>query len=156
MLKLMKNVRNDSGGTAAPDGWTLSVAAAAPNDGRNFSNPGGSGAFQPVYANVGYVLSESTVPGYAGGSWQCDAGKLDGSTITLGYGDNTTCTITNDDQQAYITLKKVVNNLFGGTAQPDDFRLTLEGEPVGSGVAAPNSCRARTRAGETLPAGDHP
>ena len=35
---------------------------------------------------------------------------------------NKTCTLTNDDQQATITVVKVVNNDNGGTAAPDDFR----------------------------------
>jgi hypothetical protein len=78
-LKLVKNVVNNDGGTAVANSWTLSATAAAPNNGRNFSNAGGSGAFQTVFANAGYVLAETSVAGYAAGSWSCDGGSLVGS-----------------------------------------------------------------------------
>ena len=52
-------------------------------------------------------------------------------------GNDKTCTITNNDQQAYITVVKVVTNDNGGSAVPDDFDLTLEGNAVTSGVAVP-------------------
>ena len=38
-----------------------------------------------------------------------------------------------------VTVTKLVNNQHGGTAQPDDFQLTLGGDPVDSGVAVPVS-----------------
>jgi hypothetical protein len=50
-----------------------------------------------------------------------------GGTVTLDEGDDITCTITNDDQQAYISVVKVVTNDDGGSALPDDFSLMLEG-----------------------------
>jgi hypothetical protein len=96
-LKLVKNVTNNDGGTAVPNNWTLSATAPAPNDGRNFSNAGGSGAFQTVFAGAGYALAETAVAGYAAGSWSCDGGSLSGSTVTLSIGQNVTCTITNND-----------------------------------------------------------
>ncbi|MEN8172869.1 MAG: Ig-like domain-containing protein, partial [Chloroflexota bacterium] len=44
---------------------------------------------------------------------------------------------TNDDQQAYITVVKDVINNNGGSANPDDFLLTLDLGAVTSGVAVP-------------------
>jgi hypothetical protein len=96
-LKLVKVVDNGAKlDGAVPDDWTLSAAAVAPNDDRNFSNAGGTGAFTTVFANAGYELSESTVAGYqVKTDWSCDGGTQSGSTITLGLDDDVTCTITN-------------------------------------------------------------
>jgi hypothetical protein len=97
-LKLVKSVINNDGGTAVPNDWTLYATAAEPKDGRNFSNLGGSGVFKTVYANVAYTLTESTVPGYAQGTWICSGGNLVGNVLTLSEGQTgITCTITNDD-----------------------------------------------------------
>jgi hypothetical protein len=40
---------------------------------------------------------ESGPADYTPGSWSCDGGTQDGSTITLGLNDHVTCTINNDD-----------------------------------------------------------
>lgn len=134
-LKLVKVVDNDNGGNAVADDWTLSASAADPFDGRNFSNAGGSGVFETVFANQGYDLSETTLSGYTAGSWSCDGGTLLGSNVTLGEGDNVTCTITNNDVAPTLTLVKNVINDHGGDAQPDDFNLTIAGNAALSGVA---------------------
>ena len=123
-LKLVKTVTNDDGGTGVPNDWTLTAAAASPNDGRNFSNLGGSGTFVTVFANAGYDLSENNIPGYTAGSWSCDGGSLSGSTITLGLDDDVTCTINNDDDPPTLKLVKVVINDNGGTAVADNWTLS--------------------------------
>ena len=38
--------------------------------------------------------------------------------VTVALGENKTCTLTNNDQQAYITVVKVVTNDNGGSALP--------------------------------------
>ena len=58
-LKLVKNV---SGGSATPNSFTVAATAPVPNNGRNFSNLGGSGAFQNVFANATHTLSETGRP----------------------------------------------------------------------------------------------
>ena len=59
-LKLVKEVTNDDGGSGVPDDWTLSATAASPDDGRNFSNAGGSGSFETVFSNTVYDLAEAS------------------------------------------------------------------------------------------------
>src|SRR5207253_7940171 len=49
-------------------------------------------------------------------------------------GGHKSCTITNDDIAPTLTLTKVVNKTHGGTANPDDFKLTVGSSPVLSGV----------------------
>ncbi|HEY1409950.1 MAG TPA: hypothetical protein VF434_13490, partial [Promineifilum sp.] len=125
------------------DDWTLFAAAAAPNDGRNFSNPGGSGVFETVFANAGYDLSESAEPGYEAGPWNCDGGTLVGSTITLDEGDEVICTITNDDIAPTLTIVKAVNGSdpptwsFTGPAPFGMFTL-----PAGGGSKGPEDVMA--------------
>ncbi len=95
-LKLVKAV---DGGTAVADDWTLSASAAAPNDGQNFSNAGGSGTFNEVLAGASYALSESGGPtDYTAGSWSCsinEGATVAGGSITLSNGQSAACTITN-------------------------------------------------------------
>ncbi len=132
-LKLVKTVTKDDGGTAVPDDWTLSADAAAPNAGRNFNNPGGSGTFNNVFANAEYTLSESGPSGYTAGVWSCVGGTQAGNKITLGLGDQVTCTINNDDQPAHLKLVKAVVNDNGGTATADDWTLSADGPTPISG-----------------------
>ena len=68
---------------------------------------------------------------------------------TVALGESTTCTITNDDQHASLTLVKDVTNDNGGNAAPDDFLLTLGGDAGLSGVAVPVDPGTYTT-GETL------
>ena len=134
-LKLVKVVVNDNGGSATEAAWTLSASGPTP-----LSGPG------PVVesdVNAGtYNLSESGPGGYSTTGYDC------GSSVSLALGESKTCTITNDDQQAYVTVVKVVHNNHGGTAAPDDFSLTLNGNAVTSGVAVPVAPGTYT-AGET-------
>ncbi|MBK6761963.1 MAG: hypothetical protein IPG68_01170 [Micrococcales bacterium] len=58
-LKLVKKV---TGGDQAADAWTLSAAATAPLNDKNFSNLGGQGTFKSVYTAIEYTLGE-TGPG---------------------------------------------------------------------------------------------
>jgi hypothetical protein len=125
-LKLVKVVTNNDGGTAVADDWTLSATAGAPNAGRNFSNLGGSGVFQDVFAGVSYALAENPNPGtgYSStGEWSCTGGTLNGAknAVTVPLGASVTCTITNTDDTPQLKLVKVVN---GGSATAADFDLS--------------------------------
>ncbi|MDF1519210.1 MAG: hypothetical protein P1P73_01875, partial [Brevefilum sp.] len=133
-LKLVKVVNNNDGGDAVPNDWTLSATAEAPDDGHNFSNLGGSGVFETVYANVAYTLTESTVAGYTEGTWICTGGTLVGNVLTLVEGQTgVTCTITNDDVAPTLKLVKVVNNNDGGDAVPNDWTLSATAEAPDDG-----------------------
>src|SRR5437870_12151575 len=60
-------------------------------------------------------------------SW-CSVGvTLTANHITLGLGDEATCTITNNDKPPVLHLRKVVVNDNGGTASVSDFTLTANG-----------------------------
>ena len=66
-LKLVKKVE----GKAKADDWTLSAKAEKPDDDLDFSNKGGSGQFETVYAGTEYTLAESGPGGYSPSDWVC-------------------------------------------------------------------------------------
>jgi hypothetical protein len=87
-LTLVKHLAGD--GNASATDWTLSAKSG---DQVVLSGAGGASGDVPAGA---YGLSESTGPAnYDAGSWSCDGGKLDGSSVTLAAGESATCQITN-------------------------------------------------------------
>jgi hypothetical protein len=126
-LTLVKAVTNDDGGTAVPASFTLTLQGA---DGvhdtpQNYS----SGATPAVNANVVYTLDEQPLAGYASQGVTCAdaAGAPVPHPVSLDEGAVVTCTLTNDDGAATVTLTKVVINDNEGTLVAGDFALTLTG-----------------------------
>ncbi|MGI9187316.1 MAG: prealbumin-like fold domain-containing protein, partial [Gaiellales bacterium] len=123
-LHLRKVVVNDNGGTATTQDFTLTANGTGSNDLSGVS---------PVDSGAGllpdtWTLSETTMPGYTASAWVCiGGGTQNGSTITLGYSQSATCTITNDDVAPKLHLHKVVVNDNGGTATVANFTLTANG-----------------------------
>ncbi len=138
-LKIVKTVINDNGGTKVASDFQGKI------DGNNTA----WNVAQTVSAGS-HTASETNLPGYTAGVWGGDC-AADGS-VTLGLAENKTCTITNDDQQAYIIVDKTVINDNGGTAAPNDFLLTVDGNAVSDEVAYPVNPGVHT-AGETLLSG---
>jgi hypothetical protein len=103
-LTIIKVVVNNSGGTAQVSDFPLFYDSTAATSG------------VPNTVNAGsYVVSETNQPGYSATiSGDCDSS----GNVTVGVGESKSCTITNDDQAATITVVKVVNNTHGGTALP--------------------------------------
>ena len=132
-LTLEKNVV----GAAAPTDFTVSFNGPGNSDGS-----GAGSISQKGLAAGAYVLSESGGPkGYTAGAWSCDAGALEGSTVTLASGQSATCSITNTAEPGSLTLIKTVQNTHGGTATPEQWSLSFakgEGEPttVSSGTTS--------------------
>lgn len=129
-LHLRKVVVNDNGGDAVLGDFTLSANGIGDND-LSGTSPVDSGG--TLKADT-FTLSESTdVEGYSASDWVCVGGEQDGAEITLGIGEEATCTITNDDQPAKITLIKNVITDNGGIAGEDDFGLSAGGVAFNSG-----------------------
>ncbi|WP_170206131.1 prealbumin-like fold domain-containing protein [Klugiella xanthotipulae] len=121
-LTLVKNVANTSGGSAAASAWTLGFTGP-----QNGSGATGTSGVTSVTVPVGaYALSETGgASGYTASAWSCVGGSLAGSTVTVGLGQNVTCTITNTDQPATLTLVKVVSGgETGSTKTAADWTLT--------------------------------
>ncbi|MDL2341992.1 MAG: hypothetical protein QFB87_02865 [Patescibacteria group bacterium] len=132
-LTLVKHVTNDNGGANTADQWTLKAQHNADTPVINAAGaPSNSGTVAtttttPVTANTAYALTESGPTGYAPSSWGCTGGVLTNGVVTLGVGQNVTCTITNDDIAPKLTVTKVVNNDNGGTLDASNFPLSVMG-----------------------------
>ncbi len=123
ILTLIKQVINTNGGTALPQAFTLRVTGAN----TNIAKPG-SATGTPYSVLPGtYTVSEVTplVTGYnlVGFSGDCDAS----GTVVLQAGEAKTCTVTNADSPAHLTIRKVVVNTNGGTKRATDFSFIVNG-----------------------------
>jgi len=108
-----------------------------------------------------YALSETSVTGYTNTSITCSNSSGQVTSVTVGLGENVTCTFVNDDNAASLTLIKHVVNDNGGTASASDFTLNVSGSSPtpGSfqGAEAPGTSVALNagtyNVGETGPSG---
>lgn len=152
-LKLVKQVE----GNAPANAWTLTAQAAAPENDRNFSTPGGAGTFERVYAGTQYKLGESGPTGYTAGAWRCEdsAARVvqTGDTITLGKGDRVTCTISNVRDTGSLQITKEFNAQTSGFTGTFDIAYScVDGvDPVRSGTVTLAAGQTETVAG--LPTG---
>ncbi|WP_139187839.1 OmpA family protein [Pseudoxanthomonas sp. CF385] len=130
-LTLVKTVINDNGGTATISNFPLTATGPT-----TITGVSGSAAVTNASVNAGvYTLSEVTAAGYTAGSWSCTAGTLSGNQLTLANGQSASCSITNNDQAATLTLVKTVINDNGGTATISNFPLTATGPTTITGVS---------------------
>jgi hypothetical protein len=121
-LTLTKTVINDAGGTATLSDFQAHIGAT----------PVAWGVPQSVISGS-FTVTETVLPGYSVSAWSGDCAP-DG-TITLTIGDDKTCSVTNDDIAATVTLTKTVINDDGRAATIVDFQAYLGGVPVPWGVA---------------------
>jgi Prealbumin-like fold domain len=131
VLTLVKTITNDNGGSAVVASFPLTATGPT-----TITGVSGTGVVtsQPVSAGT-YVLSETTLAGYAAGSWSCTAGTLTGSSLVLAPGQTSTCTINNNDIAPILTLVKTITNDNGGTATVTSFPLTATGPTTITGVS---------------------
>lgn len=143
-LTVTKVVTNDNGGNNVIADFQL----FADNGTTEF--PMTSGSSTSMVADT-YTITETGISGYvASFSGDCDASGV----VTLNPGDNKTCTITNNDLPANITLIKSVINNNGGTATANSaWGLRIDGSivPNNTSVAVsantPHSINEDGRAG---------
>jgi hypothetical protein len=135
-LTLVKKVKNNYGGSTGASTWTLSATGTSGSfSGTGIPNADDTEATlgpKDVTANVEYTLDESTVTGYTKGTWTCygDVSSTNGK-ITLGFGQDDTCEITNNDQPATLIVKKHVVNDNGGYLHAGDFCFKVNsGNPI--------------------------
>ena len=119
-ITLIKNVIKDDGGNAAPNDFQLTI------DG----SPADSGVAYLLPADTDYTIDETQLSGYTfisiTGDPKCPVDL--GGTITLGEGDNITCTITNDDVGFNFTPDGgLLTSESGGS---DTFTVALDTKPI--------------------------
>ncbi|MGK2924644.1 MAG: DUF4215 domain-containing protein [Lysobacterales bacterium] len=123
-LTLVNTISNDNGGPVSdPNAFDLRIDGF--QVGHNVPNPVEIGDHQ---------VSAGSLPGYQTSVWggACDP---DGS-VTLALGQNATCTISNDDIPATLTVfKTIVNDDDGTQTNPNAFGLRVDGAGVQHGVA---------------------
>lgn len=131
-LTLVKTVVNNDGGTLEADDFPVFVNDDEVAWGTEISIPAGE-----------HAVSETQQPGYLAGPWGGDC-AADG-TLNAEVGGTYTCTITNDDLPAGLTIVKEV---LIGDLEPADFPLLITN---GDGVTQTVSSGQVT----TLPAGTY-
>lgn len=121
-LIVTKVVVNDDGGSLRVADFPLFV-----------DQTGVTSGVENVFGTGVHTVSETDKPGYVGTfSGDCYA---DG-TVLLEAGKTKTCTITNDDQAASLTVVKHVVNDNGGTKTAGDFTMNVTGTDVSLGSFA--------------------
>jgi hypothetical protein len=133
-LTVIKHVVNDNGGTRTAGDFTLSVTATSVNPA---SFAGAEAPGTPVLLDAGsYSVDEGAVSGYTKSLSTDCAG-------TIANGETKTCTITNNDEAAHLTVIKHVINDNGGTRTAGDFTLSVTATSVNpasfAGAEAPGT-----------------
>lgn len=157
-LRLVKQVS----GSNDPNDWTLTAQAAAPDNDRNISTPGGSGQFETVYAGTQYTLGETGPGGYSPSNWVCSSQDVvaqadipvsNNGTVTIPRGARVTCTIVNTRDTGSLTIAKEFNPQTSGFAGTFDIAYTcVEGTTaVTSGTVTVGAGQSQTITG--LPTG---
>ncbi len=124
-LTVTKVVTNDNGGTVASTTFPLFI------DGSSVTNEIAS-----TTTTGAHIVSET----YSTSTYtQTFSGNCSGGNISLAYGDDEICTITNDDIAPSLTLDKIVDNSAGGSALESQWTLTATGSTTISGLGASGS-----------------
>ncbi|WP_281354862.1 hypothetical protein [Chelativorans xinjiangense] len=149
-LTLLVDVRNDNGGTATDNDFTLRADGPTQIEGTETGT-----AVTKAEVDAGaYALSVPTAPsGYAPtGSYSCTVNggnPVSSDDLALNSGDEAVCTIVYQDQAATLTLRKVVRNEKVGTAKAEDFILATAGPtPIEGNHGSPDVTGASVKAGE--------
>jgi len=128
-LTLRKIVKNNKLGILGPESFTLRADGPA-----SISGIHGSPQVTGAALTAGqYTLSEDPTDGYsAEGPFVCLDNNnanvpVTNNQVSLSLGQLLTCTVTNIDAAADLTLVKEVINNDGGTATPADFTLIATG-----------------------------
>ncbi|KAG1694951.1 hypothetical protein GQR58_006878 [Nymphon striatum] len=125
-LTLEKTVITNNGGTAVDTDFILTYTGSSTASGIE-----GSEAVTDAFVLPGtYGLSEANLTGYSASSWSCVGGSLVGSDVTLAAGDDVTCTITNDDDPARLTISKTIITDNGVVSTLADFNIAVNGVEV--------------------------
>ncbi len=118
-LTVVKQVTNDNGGSATPASFSIHVKNGSDVTGSPM--PGSSTG--TVYTLVGgaYTVSEDANSGYNSDFSGCG----NSGSVTVVNGQNTSCTIVNNDKPASLTVIKNVVNDNGGNAVAGDFTMAV-------------------------------
>ena len=118
-LTVIKHVVNDNGGTKKAADFTLTINGVAAVGGNTFAGSE-TGVTKTLSTIGGYSVTEAAVARY-------HVTYSAGCFGMIAAAEHRTCTVTNDDIPATLTvIKKVVNNN-AGTKTAADFTITIAG-----------------------------
>ncbi len=118
-ITVIKHVVNNNGGTKSAADFSITINGVTASGGNTFAGSE-AGVTKTLTTVGGYSVTEASVPGYA-------ATMSAGCSGTIAAGEHRTCTITNDDVPATLTVVKHVVNNNGGTKSAADFSITITG-----------------------------
>src|SRR5260221_5094811 len=135
IVKVIKHVINNDGGTAVASAWTLTVSSS--NGGTGTGNAAGvesPGTTYTLFGGKQYSVSESGGPsGYTASS------STDCVIPSASVGSIYTCMITNDDQPGTVVVIKHVINDDGGLKTASNFSMTVTGVNVQPSATFPGA-----------------
>ena len=140
-ITVIKHVVNNNGGTKKAGDFTITINSVSVSGGNSFAGSE-SGVTRIVTTFGSYTVTEGSVDGY-------DQALSAGCSGTIVAGDQKTCTITNDDKPATIT---VIKHVSGGSLSAGNFTLAIAGvTAVGgntfSGAESPGVTKTLTSVG---------
>ena len=123
-LTLVKNLTNNSGGSAVVGDFTLTFSGG----GNTGSGVTGDAAITAAPVPAGsYLLTENTVAGYALQNIKCDGADADGSDgVDIKPGEKVTCYFLNDDQGIDLEIDKLVNDIAPNIGDTLTFTLLIK------------------------------
>src|SRR3970282_582445 len=143
-----KRIVNDNGGTKVVGDFGVLTDAGALVFGAGVEAPANTFTYTATtltgLSAGSYTLVESNVGGYSEGSWGCTGGTgavvgtFAAGSVVLNNGESVTCTITNNDQAASLTIVKRIVNDNGGTKVVGDFSVTTSAGGLVFGAGAPD------------------
>ncbi len=123
-LIVIKHVINDNGGSASASDFTIFIDGVSVEGDSSFAGAESPGVDKTLTSVGNYAIGEIPgVPGYAG-SFSTDCAG------TIALGQTKTCTVTNDDVAAQLTVIKHVINDNGGTRVASNFTINVTGTNV--------------------------
>jgi Prealbumin-like fold domain len=151
-LTVIKHVVSDNGGTAGASQFTMTITGVTAQGGNSF--PGSEAGTDRIVDPGTYEVTETGPSGY-------DATFSAGCSGSIAAGQTKTCTVTNDDRPAHLTVIKHVINNDTGAATASDFTMTISGVTAEGGNSFPGSEAGTTKVvtpgayhvGESGPAG---
>lgn len=143
-LTLEAQVDGADGGEAAAGDWMLGAAGPTPVSGAS----GDPSVTDAAVVGGAYALRVAGGQGgYSATAWSCTGGALDGATVTIGGGDDVTCSVVLDDHPVDLAL--TLDDGGASAANGGSFELGIGvhnvgardvdlGEPVAVTVTVPS------------------
>jgi Prealbumin-like fold domain len=135
-LTVIKHVVRDNGGTATASDFTMTINGVTATGGNSF--PGSEAGTTKQVTPGMYSVTETGPAGY-------DATFSAGCSGTIAAGETKTCTVTNNDRPAGLTVVKHVINNDNGHASASDFTMTINGVTATGGNSFPGSEAGTTK-----------